>query len=101
MIKNQQAMSMSESLQHIENAEVKDSEIKGFIKKFGKIKSEKAKELRKDLESLDSMKIKPEHIAKIIDLLPEDASDINKIFTDVGLDEDETKKILETVKKFR
>ncbi|MFQ5531043.1 MAG: hypothetical protein ACE5ES_00345, partial [Candidatus Nanoarchaeia archaeon] len=73
----------------------------GFLKKYISLKPEKAKELRKKLEDLDLMKIKPEHIVKIIDLIPEDSEDINKIFTDVGLDEDETKKILETVKPFK
>ena len=47
------------------------------------------------------LKIKNEHIVKIIDLMPEDASDLNKIFTDVSLTEDETKKILEAVKQFK
>ncbi|MBI2124317.1 hypothetical protein HYT92_00855, partial [Candidatus Pacearchaeota archaeon] len=46
-------------------------------------------------------KLKPENIAKIIDFLPEDASDINKIFIDTGLDENETAKIIEIVKKYR
>lgn len=99
MILNKKALSMSESNEYLD----KDSgtEIKGFIKKFIKIKLDKAKELRKKLEELDLMKIKEEHIAKIIDLLPETAEDLNKIFSDVGLDEDENKKILETVKEYR
>ena len=46
------------------------------------------------------MKINDENIAKIIDILPENEVDLNKIFIDVVLDEDETKKILETVKEF-
>jgi DNA-directed RNA polymerase subunit F len=81
----------------------KDSgtDVKGFIKKFTKIKPDKAKELRKKLEELDLLKIKEGHIAKVIDLLPDTAEDINKIFSDVGLDEDENKKILETVKEYR
>ena len=53
------------------------------------------------MKKLDSMKIKKEHIVKIINLLPADSSDLNKIFTDVSLDEDETNKILEIVKKYR
>ena len=47
------------------------------------------------------LKLKQEHIVKIVDLLPEDALDLNKIFTDVSLDEDETTKILEIVKKYK
>ena len=72
-----------------------------FIKKFSKIKPEKAEELKKELIGLGLLKVKEEDIAKIIDLLPEDALDLNKIFVDVALDEDETKKILETIKKYK
>lgn len=69
-----------------------------FLKKFLKTTSAKAKKIIDGLEKLDSIKVKREHIIKIIDLLPEDASDLNKIFTDVSLNEDETNKILEIVK---
>ena len=47
------------------------------------------------------MKINEKHIAKLIDILPETAEEINKIFNDVELDEDETKKILDTIKEFK
>jgi len=99
MILDRKILSMAEAEKYIE----KDSEtdIKGFIKKFIKIKPEKAEELRKKLEELDLMKIKEEHISKLIDLLPENKEDLNKIFNDVGLDEDENKKILDTIKNFR
>ena len=46
------------------------------------------------------MKMKSDHASKIIDVLPETNEDLNKIFTDVGLDENETKKTLDTVKEF-
>jgi DNA-directed RNA polymerase subunit F len=77
----------------------KKEEMKIFLKKFLKTKPEKAKKLKEELEKLDMLKIKREHIVKIVDLLPEDASDLNKIFADVSLNEDETNKILEIVKK--
>ena len=69
-----------------------------YLKKFCKTKPEKAKKIKEELEKLDMMKLKNEHIVKIMDVLPEDASDINKIFTDVSLTEDETNKILDIVK---
>ena len=70
-----------------------------LLKKFLKIKPEKAKKIKEELEALDLLKMKNEHIVKIIDLLPEDASDLNKIFTDVSLTEDETNKILDVIHK--
>ena len=79
----------------------KDKEIIGFIKKFIKINPKDAKELRKNIEELGLIKVNSEQISKIIDLMPEDEESLNKIFVDINLDEDETKKILETIKKFK
>lgn len=70
-----------------------------YLKKFLKTKAEKAKKIKEELEKLDLLKIKNEHIVKIVDLMPEDASDLNKIFIDVSLTEDETNKILDIIKK--
>ena len=99
MIIERKPLSMVEASQHID----KDSgtEIKGFVKKFIILKPDKAKELREKIEKLDLLKVKEEHITKIIDIMPETAEDINKIFSDVSLDEDETKKLLETIKEFK
>ena len=101
MIKNTTPLNMTETLEYIKKDSDSGAEIQKFIKKFVKLKLEKAKEMRKKLESLDLMKMKPEHIGKIIDLLPEDSENLNKIFSDVSLNEDETKKILETIGEFR
>lgn len=81
---------------HSENLEIRE-----HFKKFCKIKLKQAEEIRKELESMDNHKIRQEHIVKIIDFLPEDASDLNKIFTEVSLDENEIKQIIEIVKKNR
>jgi len=76
----------------------KKTEIEAYLKKFLKTKGAHAKKIKEDIEKLDLLKIKTEHMVKIIDLLPSDASDLNKIFVDVSLNEDETNKILEIVK---
>ncbi len=101
MIKNNEPLSMVEALEYVKKDEENNKEIIGFIKKFNKIKFKEAKELRQEIESLNFLKISPEHIVKIIDILPETQEEMNKIFSDISLDEDETKKILETIKKFR
>ena len=75
-------------------------ELLKFIKKFEKIDFKKAKELEKKIEELNFMKIKQEQLSKIIDVMPETAEDLNKIFVDISLDENETQKILDTVKEF-
>lgn len=76
----------------------KKEETKIFLKKFLKTKSDQAKKIKEELEKLDLIKIKREHIVKIIDFLPSDATDLNKIFYDLSLNEDETNKILDIIK---
>ena len=99
MIIERKPLSMVEAKEHMD----KDSgtDIIGFVKKFVILKPGKAKELKKKIQELDLLKVKEEHITKILDLMPETAEDINKIFSDVGLDEDETKKLLDTIKEFK
>lgn len=96
MINEMKALSMAESEKYVENEEVK-----GFIKKFAKLKEKDAEKLRAELGALGNIKIREEHIAKIIDILPEDSVDINKIFSDISLDENEAAKILEIVKQYK
>ncbi|MEK6914028.1 MAG: hypothetical protein AABW83_00080 [Nanoarchaeota archaeon] len=100
MIINRIPINMSEIeklIQGIEDSEKKEK-ADLYLKKFLKTSSKKAKEINDKIEALDSIKIKNEHIVKIIDLLPEDASDLIKIFNDVSLTEEEINKILEIVK---
>ena len=97
MIRKNEPLSMVEILEYVE----KDSEVSKFVKKFTKLSLKESKEFKKRLEELGLMKLKPQHIVKIIDLMPEDKEDLNKIFVGMGLDEDETKKILDIVKEFK
>ena len=90
------ALSMAEASKYIENEEVS-----GFIKKFVKMKPNEAEKMREDLEKLGNIKVRGEHVAKIIDLLPEDSQDLAKIFTESNLDEKEANEILEIVKKYK
>jgi len=96
MIKETKPLSLAEASEYIE-----DTDLKGFIKKFTKISKKDAEKIRADIEKLDSIKIKQEHIAKIIEIIPEDAQDLAKIFNDVSLDENETSKILEIIKQYK
>jgi len=103
MIKNREPLSMAESLKYIEEQEDINNEtgIKKFIKKFVKLKPEEANKIRENLLSLGLLKLKNEYIVKIIDIMPENQENLNKIFTDVNLNEDEAKKILEILQEFR
>ena len=88
---------VQEILEKIPDSDNKE-EMRIYLKKFLKTKPGQAKQIKEDLEKLDLLKLKREHLVKIVDLLPQDASDVNKIFTDVSLNEDETNKILDVVK---
>ena len=101
MIKNSESLSMAEAIELAKNDGENESEIIGFIKKFNKLKAKEAVELKQELMGLGNIKIKSDYAVKIIDLLPETSEELNKIFVDVSLDEDETKKILDTIKKYK
>ncbi len=100
MIKYREPLSMTESLEYIEEKDGED-DIKKFIKRFVKLKPDEAKKFREKLSSLGLLKLKHEYISKIIDIMPEDQESLNKIFTDVNLDEDESKKILDAIAEFK
>jgi DNA-directed RNA polymerase subunit F len=101
MIKNSEPLSMAEAVEYIKKDEEKETEIMGFIKKFNKLKPKEAKELKQEIERLGIIKVKPEYAVKIVEILPESSEELNKIFVDASLDEDEAKKILESVKRFK
>ena len=101
MIKNNSPLSMAESLEYIEADKSSEKNAKDFIKKFVKLTPKEAKELRKKITNMGLMKMSEENICKLIDILPEKAEEVNKIFVDVSLDEDEIKKILDTIKEFK
>ena len=92
---------MAESLEYIEKDKRADKPAADFIKKFVKITPKEARELRKKLDDLKIVKMNDMTISKLIDVFPEKAEEVNKIFVDIGLDENETKKILDTIKEFK
>ncbi|MBT4135694.1 hypothetical protein HOD75_04130 [archaeon] len=100
MIHDRTPLNLNEVKEIVDNVPESDKkeQIEIYLKKFMKTKPEQAKKIKEDLEALDLLKLKREHVVKIIDLLPADASDLNKIFTDISLNEDETNKILGIVK---
>jgi DNA-directed RNA polymerase subunit F len=100
MIKEMKPLTIVEAKEIVETKEGNE-EIKPYMEKFVKIKREKNDEMRKELESLDNHKIKNKDIVKVIDFLPDSSSEVNKIFTDISLDENEIKQIIEIVKKYK
>jgi len=103
MIKDRKPLAMYEVKEVLDSIKENDraKEIKAFIKKFSKLDEKKSKKLKEELEKLDIMKLKPIDIMKIVDIAPENAAELNKIFTETNLDADETNKILEAIKNTR
>ena len=110
MIKNTSVQSLGEVKEILEslgkeekeeNKRAKDTLV--YSKKFSKAKHAAIKEMKGALQNLNIIKLNQKSIAKIIDLMPEDAEDVKKIFVgeDVALDQDEINAILEVVKKRR
>jgi DNA-directed RNA polymerase subunit F len=98
-IKEEKPITMAEVNELVKDSE-KSKEIKDFIKKFGTIKFENAMKLKEELKSLDLIKLKDDHIVKIVDFMPTDTSEINKILPETSLDGEEMEKILNVVKKY-
>jgi DNA-directed RNA polymerase subunit F len=97
MIEKSESISIPEAFEYISEDH---KELKSFMKKFIKISDKDAKELRKKIEELDLIKIRPSHISKILNLMPKTKEELNKIFTDVSLDENESNQILDAIKQF-
>ena len=90
MIKERKSLAMYEVKELLEEAREteKGKELKGFIKKFSKLTNEKSKKLKEELEKLELIKLKQSDIIKIVDIAPENATELNKIFTETSLDAD-------------
>ena len=101
MITEKEPLSVSEAGEFVSKNTTENTEIIGFVKRFSNLSPSKAKELKEKLVGLDLIKLREEHISKIIDLMPENKEDLNKIFVDLSLEEDETNKILDTIKEFK
>ncbi|MAG39910.1 hypothetical protein CMI41_03005 [Candidatus Pacearchaeota archaeon] len=78
----------------------KAEKIKDFIKNFDVLPFEKAKKLKEELVELKLLKLKESHIVKIIDFVPKEASELNKILSDVSLDSEEVTKILNVTQNY-
>ena len=71
-----------------------------YPSKFAKLTKDKAEKLADEVRALNNPKIKEENVIKIVDTLPEDSEDMNKIFTEVSLTEEEINVILNIIKQY-
>ena len=99
MIHSKTPITLAETKEIVDKLEEKE-EIKIYLKKFASLKKEKAEKLKEEIKKLNSIKIKEEHLIKIVDFLPHDQEAVRKILNDVSLTEEETNAILQIVAKY-
>jgi DNA-directed RNA polymerase subunit F len=100
MIKERTAITMNETMEILEKSEQTDKvkAVSQFLERFMKKDAKKAKKLKEDIEALGIIRLRPSDIIKIVDTLPENTIELNKIFGETNLDTDEANKILDTIK---
>jgi len=99
MIHAKQPVTLVEVKEIVDKLEEK-TEMKDYLKRFVKLKKDKADKLKEELVGLNNIKMNEEHVVKVVDFVPKDAESINKIFSDVSLTEEETNAILEITNKY-
>ncbi len=97
-ILNQKPLNLAEVKELAGDLEEK-KQVETYLKKFGKIDKKKSAEISEALRGLGNAKIRESDIVKVVDFKPEDMEDLNKIFNEVSLTEEEANAILEIVKK--
>lgn len=98
MINNSQPLSLAEVKHYLKDST--NEVMNTYLKEFCHIEHAEAKKLADEIRAINSPKVREEHIVKILDFLPKDAEEINKIFVDVSLSEEEANAFLEIVKKY-
>ena len=99
MILSKTPVTMAEANEIIKKLEDKQP-LQDYMKNFTKLTKDKAEKLRKEITDLNNMKIKEEQIIKIVDFLPTEKEELNKIVMDVTLSEEESNAILEITKRY-
>ena len=87
---NKTPLTIGETVTYIPNLDERKV-LNDYFKKFGKLSVEKAKKLRAEIKALNNIKLKEEHIVKIVDVMPADTEALNVICSDIGLTEEEAK----------
>ena len=99
-ILNSRPLSLSEVAELVKKHEGFENKLTAsYLKAFSKVKFQEAKEIEKKIKALDNVKIKESHIVKVLDMMPQDSEDVNKIFLDSSLSEEEIQAILKIVKE--
>jgi len=97
MILDKKPLTLADVKEHIKELEGKEALV-SYLKRFGKLSKEQSAELREKIISLNNPKIKERDIVKLIDFLPKDNEDVNKILSEANLNEEEGHALVEIIK---
>lgn len=96
---NKRPVTMTEVALNLKDVD-ENKPIHNYIKKFKSLDKQKSEKLVESVRALNNPKIKEEDIVKVADFLPRDSEDVNKIFTEVSLNEEEINSILQIMKEY-
>lgn len=99
MILDMKPVSLAEVKEIIKDMDEKKN-LEDYLKKFNKLSNEKAEKLKESVKGLDNPKIREDDFIKLADFVPKTSEDINKIFNDVSLNEEEINALLEILKEY-
>lgn len=97
---------LKEELTHIKERDgelnFRASKTEDYLNHFAKFDSKKAQEFKKKIEDLNIPRLKPEHIVKIIDVMPKAVDDIKLILQGdpITISQDNMKKIVAVVEEY-
>ena len=107
IIKNEVPLSPIELKEKLEEIKKRDKTLSSkalktmeYLDKFRKINKKQAEEIKKKIQELNISRIKDKHVAKLIDLMPEDIDSLKIIFAseNLTLKQEDLQKILEIIK---
>lgn len=99
MILNKKPLTLAEVKSYLKDTE-ENKVMHDYLKSYSKLSEDKAHDMMKDINALNNPKVKEEHLIQIVDFLPQDSEDLNKIFVDIMLTEEESNAILAIIKKY-
>lgn len=97
MILNKKPLTLADVTDYVKDKEVSEP-LANYLKEFGKVSKDKSDKLKEEIIALKNPKIREENIVKAIDFLPKDKEEINKIFLESGLTDEEANTILKIIK---
>lgn len=98
---------LKEEIEHIKKRDkelgLRSNKTEEYLNKFTKLDAKKAEELAKKLEELNVPRLKPEHIAKITDMLPENTEDLKSVLQGytITITAENLKKISDVIASFK